>query len=69
MEVEKSEVKEVKYNLEALTKQHRFVSVETLPPRITVITGFIQSLEFLKKQSNFPGMEKVWKLDIKSGQL
>ena len=26
VEVEKSEVKEVKYNLEALTKQHRFVS-------------------------------------------
>ena len=50
LEVEKSEVKEVKYNLEALTKQHRFVSVETpSPPRITVIMGFIQSLEFLKK--------------------
>ena len=49
LEVEKSEVKEVKYNLEALTKQHRFVSGEILLPRIIVITGLIQSLEFLKK--------------------
>ena len=35
-------------------------------------TGFIKSLEFLKKyenlQTSFPGLEKIWRIDIKSGQ-
>jgi len=34
------------------------------------VTGFIQHLEFLKKSwnlpSNFPDLEKVWKIEIKS---
>ena len=35
--------------------------------------GFVQSLEFLKKsrnlQSNFPDLEKVWKIEIKSRKM
>ena len=34
LEVEKSEVKEVKYNLDMLTKQHRFVHWEILKLKI-----------------------------------
>ena len=34
--------------------------------------GFVQSLEFLKKygnlQTSFPGLDKVWKIEIKSGK-
>ena len=41
----------------------RYVSNESL-------TGFVQSLEFLKKSRNlrttFPDLEKVWKLKAKS---
>ena len=36
-------------------------------------TGFVQSLEFLKKSrnlpSNFPDLGKVWKREIKSGKM
>ena len=36
-------------------------------------TGFVQSLEVLKKSwhlpSNFPDLEKVWKMEIKSGKM
>ena len=35
-------------------------------------TGFVQSLEFLKKyknlQTSFPDLEKVWKIKIMSGK-
>ena len=37
-----------------------------------VASGFVQSLEFLKKSwnlpNNFPDLEKVWKIEIKSGK-
>ena len=37
------------------------------------LTGFVQSLEFLKKSwslpSNFPDLEKVWKMEKKSGKM
>jgi len=36
-------------------------------------TGFVQSLEFLKKSqnlaSNFPDLQKVWKIEMKSGKM
>ena len=39
---------------------------------ISLLAGFVQSLVFLKKSgtlpSNFPDLEKVWKIDIKSGK-
>ena len=37
-----------------------------------LLTGFVQSLEFLKKSrdlpSNFPDLEKVWKIEINYGE-
>ena len=40
---------------------------------ISLLAGFVQSLEFLKKSrtlpNNFPDLEKVWKIDIKSGKM
>ena len=42
----------------------------TLNFTITIVTGFVQSLEFLKKSwnlsSKFPDLEKVWKIERKS---
>ena len=37
-----------------------------------IMTGSVQGLEFLKKygnlQTSFPDLEKVWKIEIKSGK-
>ena len=45
----------------------------TSPQSVLHLTGFIQSLEFLKKSwnlpSNFPDLEKVWKMEIKFGKM
>ena len=46
--------------------RYSFMGVELL------LTGFVQSLEFLKKcwnlPNNFPELEKVWKMETKSGK-
>ena len=41
--------------------------------KLQVYAGFVQSLEFLRKcwnlPSNFPDLEKVWKMEIKYGKI
>ena len=46
---------------------------DLLCSKLQVYAGLVQGLEFLKKfwnlSSNFPELEKVWKMEIKSGKM
>ena len=52
-------------------QKHSIARRKCLQCRLT--SGFLPSLEFLKKSwkmsSNFPGLEKVWKIKHKSGKM